>query len=241
METKQIIIDTFANNNLQITNTQAEKLTAYYALLIEYNQKYNLTNITEAHEVASKHFADSALGSTLLKQGATVLDIGCGAGFPSIPLAILRPDANFVMIDSVNKKINFINTVIQKLNLSNCRAYHTRAQEFCIKPNRENFDYVVARALAPLNILLELCIPFIKQNGTMLAYKSQNYNNEIIDSQNALTKLFAKVEKINSFNLIHINNNEKEILSRCILEIKKQKPTPLVYPRLKNLIKNNPL
>lgn len=241
METIQIIIDAFANNNLKITDDQAKKLNQFYALLVEHNQKYNLTNITEAHEVASKHFVDSALGGALIKNGASALDIGCGAGFPSIPLAILRPDVNFVMIDSVNKKINFINTVIQELKLSNCRAYHTRAQEFCIKPNRESFDYVIARALAPLNILLELCIPFIKLNGTMLAYKSQNYNNEIEYSQNAFSKLFAKVEKINTIDLIHINNGQKEIFSRCILEIKKQKPTPNMYPRLKNLIKNNPL
>lgn len=242
METKQIIINAFKDNNLSINNKQAEMFNKYYQLLIEYNKKFNLTNITDIYDVASKHFVDSVLGSALIKPSAKVLDIGCGAGFPGIPLAIMRPDLNFVMIDSVGKKIGFINTVIASLGLKNCNALHTRAQEFCIKPNREGFDYVIARALAPLNILTELCIPFIKTNGTMLAYKSQNYQNEIIEAQNAFNKLYTKVHSINNFKLIHnTGTNTKEEYIRYIIELKKEKQTPNIYPRLKNIIKTNPL
>ena len=242
METKQIIINAFAINNIPITEAQADKLNKYYTLLIKYNNMYNLTNITNIYEAASKHFVDSVFGGALIKNKARVLDIGCGAGFPSIPLAIMRPDISFVLIDSVGKKINFVNTVIKELELNNCTAYHTRAQEFCTKQNREAFDYVIARALAPLNILLELCIPFVKLQGSMLAYKSQNYSNEISEAQNAFYKLFAKMHSTKSYQLIHMDKqNNREVFLRYIIDIKKTKSTPTTYPRLKNLIKTNPL
>ena len=242
METKQIIINAFKANNIQLTQAQAGLFDKYYALLIEYNQKFNLTNITDIYEVATKHFVDSVFGSALIKPRANIIDIGCGAGFPSIPLAIMRPDINITMIDSVGKKIGFIDIVIKELNLKNCTAQHTRAQEFCIKQQREGFDCVVARALAPLNILIELCVPFLKQNGVMLAYKGQNYQTEVEKAENAFSKLFAKVNNIYSYQLIHTTgDNQQEDYSRYILEITKQKQTPKIYPRLKNLIKTNPL
>ena len=239
MDNKIVIKNAFLQNNVSISDEQVQKFCLFYDLLVEYNQKYNLTAITQINDVCAKHFVDSVFGANLLAPNSTVLDIGCGAGFPSIPLAIMRPDLSFCLIDSVGKKTDFINVVKNKLNLNNIQAYHTRAQEFCNKNNRGSFDFVVSRALAPLNVLLELCIPFLKQNGTMLAYKGVNFQEEIANAKNAISKLYVDINDIKSFKLIQDNNNEA--LNRFILIIKKTKPTPTIYPRLKNLIKTNPL
>ncbi len=239
MDNKIVIKNAFLQNNVSISDEQVQKFCLFYDLLVEYNQKYNLTAITQINDVCAKHFVDSVFGANLLAPNSTVLDIGCGAGFPSIPLAIMRPDLSFCLIDSVGKKTDFINVVKNKLNLNNIQACHTRAQEFCNKNNRGSFDFVVSRALAPLNVLLELCIPFLKQNGTMLAYKGVNFQEEIANAKNAISKLYVDINDIKSFKLIQDNNNEA--LNRFILIIKKTKPTPTIYPRLKNLIKTNPL
>ena len=238
MDNKIIIKNAFLQNNVSISDKEVQKFCLFYDLLVEYNQKYNLTAITQINDVCAKHFVDSVFGANLLAPNSTVLDIGCGAGFPSIPLAIMRPDLSFCLIDSVGKKIDFINVVKNKLELNNIQAYHTRAQEFCNKNNRGSFDFVVSRALAPLNILLELCIPFLKQNGTMLAYKGVNFQEEIDNAKNAVSKLYVDINDTKSFKLTLDNN---EALNRFILIIKKTKPTPTIYPRLKNSIKTNPL
>ena len=239
MDNKIVIKNAFLQNNVSISDEQVQKFCLFYDLLVEYNQKYNLTAITQINDVCAKHFVDSVFGANLLAPNSTVLDIGCGAGFPSIPLAIMRPDLSFCLIDSVGKQTDFINVVQNKLNLNNIQAYHTRAQEFCNKNNRGSFDFVLSRAVAPLNVLLELCIPFLKQNGTMLAYKGVNFQEEIANAKNAISKLYVDINDIKSFKLIQDNNNEA--LNRFILIIKKTKPTPTIYPRLKNLIKTNPL
>ena len=241
MDNAEIIKEAFENNNIQLTSSQLDKFVKYYGLLIEYNEKYNLTAITEIHEVANKHFVDSLLGEKLLAQKSSALDIGCGAGFPSIPLAIMRQDINFTLIDSVGKKINFVQAVQKALGLGNIEAIHTRAQEFCNAKNREKFDYAISRAVAPSNILLELSIPFLKQNGTMIAYKGINYQNELEQSKNALTQLKAFNSGILEKSLIIKTPKLNETQKRFILQFKKFGTTPSKFPRQKNLIKTNPL
>ena len=237
MTNAEIIKSAFSKNNISLTQDALNKFEKFYELLIEYNNKFNLTAITNINEVATKHFVDSVLGADLITQHAKVLDIGCGAGFPSIPLAIMRPDLNLTLIDSVNKKISFIEEVINSLRLDNVKAQHTRAQEYCNAQNRENFDCVVSRAVAPLNILLELSTPFINLNGTMIAWKGQNYQQELELGKNALNKLNTHHYKTVKKNLVMTD----EVQKRYFIIFKKSKPTPKIYPRQKNLIKSNPL
>lgn len=230
------IIELFELNNRSINKQQAEKLFNYYNLLIDYNSHTNLTKITEFEEVIVKHFIDSCVLSKFIEQNASICDIGAGAGFPSIPLKIIRPDIKMILIDSLNKRINFLNLIIDKLNLDNITAIHTRVQEFA-QNNREKFDYTTARAVAPLNILLEYCIPITKINGKLLAMKSLKTNEEINNSHNALKLLNCKILNIENYSIQQFS----EKYERTIIEIQKLSSTDKKYPRLKNLIKDNPL
>ena len=241
MDNAEIIKNAFKTNNIQLTDQQLDKFEKYFELLIEYNNKYNLTAITDIYEVASKHFVDSVLGAQFFKDNCKVLDIGCGAGFPSVPLAIMRPDLNFILIDSVGKKINFINILIEELKIPNIQAFHTRAQEFCTPQNRSKFDYAVSRAVAPSNILLELSIPFVKNDGVMIAYKGISYKEELEASQNALKQLQCYCADTICKDLIIQTPQLDEMQKRYFVLFKKSKPTPTKYPRPKNLIKSNPL
>ena len=239
MNNSEIIKNAFEINKIKVTDEQIKKFDKFYDLLVEYNKKFNLTAITDINEVATKHFVDSVLSLPLLKQNSKILDVGCGAGFPSIPLAILRPDLKFTLIDSVNKKIGFIEVVKNELELNNICAIHTRAQEFCTAQTREKFDCVLSRAVAPLNVLLELTAPFVKINGCAIAYKGINYANEINDAQNAITKLNIQLINVEEKELITQPNEDRT--KRYFLIFNKHKPTPKIYPREKNLVKSKPL
>ena len=150
-----------------------DKFVTYYDLLIEWNNKFNLTSITDEKDVQIKHFIDSILPNDILKDSKYICDIGCGAGFPSIPLAILNEDKNFTLVDSVNKKITFINHVIDVLQLKNVSAIHSRAEDFA-QLNFQKYDVCVARALAQLPTLAEYTIPILKKNGILISYKGKN-------------------------------------------------------------------
>ena len=213
---------------------QIDQFERYYEFLISENKKYNLTAITEKNDVIFKHFLDSCLAEKNIIKNAKIIDIGSGAGFPSNPLKILRPDIKFVLVDSLNKRVNFLNELIKILNLQDVEAVHARAEDY-IKDNREKFDYAVARAVAPLNTLLEYLVPYVKVGGECLIYKSQKLEEEIETSQNALKVLGCKVEKIESFNIDEID------AARKILIIKKCFVTPIKYPRGKNLPKTKPI
>ena len=237
MQNFEIIKELFNKNNIILNNKQIEQFEQYYNLLTEYNKVINLTAITEIHEVVTKHFIDSVINYTFYKKNSTICDIGSGAGFPGIPLKIIRPDLNITLVDSLNKRINFLNTVIQQLGLSNINTIHTRAQELQQFVPRETFDYTISRAVASLNILLELCIPYTKTNGQMIAFKGNNTENDIKTAQNALKTLNCNIHEIKEYKIL--GNNET--FTRNIIYITKEKSTDPIYPRSKNKIELKPL
>ena len=212
MQNLEIIKETLNSNNILATDEQLLKLNKFYELLIEYNKNINLTAITDINEVALKHFADSLININYYKQNSTLCDIGTGAGFPGLPIAIMRPDLKIALVDKD----------LQQNNIK-----------------RESFDYTTARAVAKLNILAEYCLPFTKTNGKMIAFKSNNTIEEIQTATIALNKLGGKVKEILHFDLKNITNNE--VLNRNIIIIEKIKNTPTNYPRPKNKIQLNPV
>lgn len=226
--------DLFKKYNINLNDFQIEQFEKYFSMLIETNKVMNLTAITEEDDVAVKHFLDSALPEKFFPQNAAVIDIGSGAGFPALPLKIVRPDLEITMVDSLNKRIGFLNDVIEKLNIEGANAVHSRAEDFA-KNNREKFDAAVARAVAPLNTLVEYLLPFVKVGGVCIIYKSSKLAEELKNSQKAIEILGSKVEKIEKYCI-----EEKE-LEREILILKKIKNTPPKYPRDKNKPKLNPI
>lgn len=210
---------------IELTSQQLEKLNQFYELLISWNQKMNLTRIIEKEDVYLKHFYDSLTLSKVidLKQDLTLCDVGSGAGFPGIVLKICFPNLKITLLDSLQKRVNYLNEIIKELDLKNIEAIHTRAEDYA-KQNREKFDIVTARALANLKILSELCIPMVKVNGLFIAMKA-NIEEEIENSTEILKKLDSKIEKIETFYL-PIENS-----IRNIIMIQKQKTTNNLYPR----------
>ncbi len=210
-----------------------EKFELFYNLLIEWNNKFNLTAITDKKDVEIKHFIDSITAYPYIKDNSYICDIGAGAGFPSIPLAILKPNCKFILIDSLNKRINFLNEVVNQLKLDNCTCIHTRVEDFAIK-NKETFDITLARAVAPLNILLEYTMPLLKINGLLISHKGSNINDEILEANTASKILNCKVN--NKYELSLPNGDY-----RCLIEYIKTSKTPNKYPRSGNKPRTNPL
>ena len=209
-------------------------LEKYYKIVITENEKFNLTTITEKNDFALKHILDCCLIVNLIDKNCNVLDIGSGAGFPGIPLKIMREDLNIILLDSVNKKVNFLNETINKLSLKNIVAIHDRAEDFA-KSNREKFDVVCSRAVANLSTLSEYCLPFTKVNGKFIALKGSNYEEEIEQGKNAIKLLGGKIEDIKKVEIEEIQ------AVRANLIISKISPTPKTYPRGKNLPRLKPL
>jgi len=173
-----------------------EKFNVFYEMLIETNLKYNLTRITEYNEVITKHFLDSVAISSYIKENSTVIDIGTGAGFPSVPLALVRPDLQITAVDSLRKRVNFVNDVCDELKLDNLSCIHKRAEEV-----EEEFDYSTSRAVAKLNTLVEYHLPLLKQGGKFLAMKSLNIDDEINDASKTIEKLGGKIQNIHKYNI----------------------------------------
>ncbi|MGN1227112.1 MAG: 16S rRNA (guanine(527)-N(7))-methyltransferase RsmG [Christensenellales bacterium] len=230
------IKDVFRSCNIELNDYQVQQFIDYYHLLIDYNKVMNLTSITEYDEVVIKHFLDSVIPYIYIEKDSRVIDVGTGAGFPSIPLKIVRPDLNMVLVDSLNKRINFLNVVIEKLKLKKILTIHSRSEDLAKDEKfREEFDYCVSRAVAKLNTLSELCVPFVKVNGNFIAYKGSNYLEEINSSKNALSLLSCKIENIKNYEL------PEDMGIRSVIIIKKLKKTAKIYPRKNNLPKNKPL
>lgn len=204
---------------------------AYTDYLLEVNSHTNLTTITDPSEIELKHFKDSLTVLDYIQEGDKVLDLGAGAGFPGIPLRIEK-DIDLTLIDSVNKKVNFMNEVIEILGLSNARAIHTRAEDFA-KENREAFDVVVSRAVANMSTLSELCLPFVKVSGLFIALKGPKADEEVKAAANALEILGGEVIKMEELDL---DGNE-----RVNVIVKKVRSCKKTYPRGQNLPKRKPL
>ena len=216
--------------NLNIPEKSKQQLEEYANFLLEYNKHTNLTAIKNLEEVYIKHFYDSLTLTQIadLNEGS-LLDIGSGAGFPGLVLAIVFPNLQVTLLDSNNKKIKFITDCVQKLNLKNVTIVQKRAEEYT-KENREKYDYITSRAVAELRILLELGIPALKINGSYLVMKG-NIKEEINQSQIALTKLNAKIIEIKELEL------PQEKGHRTLIKITKTKPTNPIYPRTYDKIK----
>lgn len=237
MNFSENIAKLFKKYHILINNQQAKQFCDYNDYLIETNKIHNLTNITSENEVMLKHFLDSVLPIYNMRPNSKIIDIGCGAGFPSIPLKILENDFDITAVDSVNKKVEFVSNCTHKLGIDDkFICLHARIEDIAQKKEfREQFDYVVSRAVAPLNIILEYSAPLCKNNGIIIAYKGINYKDEIQNSQNALNVLNCKIIDIKEYYIEEINT------TRYILFIEKQKTIPNIYPRRKNLPRNKPL
>lgn len=218
------------------TDEQLEKLKRYYDILIVESEKYNLTSIKEINEVYIKHFYDSLLLSKTvdLTKDLTLGDIGSGAGFPGLVIKIMFPNVKITLIEPTTKRCNFLNYVIKELNLKDIEVINERAEEY-IKQKRESFDVMTARAVAPLNILLELAIPFLKVNGHFVAMKGSNAQEELDQATHAYKTLNAKVEQNYIYNL------PKDLGTRIIIKFKKLGITKDIYPRMYSKIKKQPL
>ena len=222
--------------NIKINDEQIEKFDLYMKLLLEWNEKINLTAITEKDDIILKHFVDSLTILKYVDESDKIIDIGTGAGFPGIPIKIMNEKANITLLDSLNKRINFLNIVINELKLDNIVAIHGRAEELARnKAHREKYDVAVSRAVANLSTLTEYMLPFVKVGGKCICMKGANVKEEIDKAKNAIKKLGGQIEIVDNFYLSE-NDNERNIVI-----IKKIKETEPKYPRKAGIPSKEPL
>ena len=225
---KKRFAELFAKGGMEITDEQYERLSLYAGLLVEWNEKMNLTAITDPEGIALKHFYDSVYPFTLfeLPQNASLIDVGTGAGFPSCPLKIMRDDIRLTLLDSLNKRIRFLEELSGECALSaNC--IHARAEDGGKREDlRESFDIACARAVAPMYILAEYCLPFVKVGGAFAALKGSSANDELDEAKDAIKRLGGRVERAESYTL---PNGD----ARTLILIRKVSKTPAKYPRPK--------
>ena len=227
-EKQNYIKEAFQKIQIELTEGQIGQFEQYYEYLVKKNEVMNLTAITEFSEVVQKHFVDSLMIRELLKPkgGEYWLDLGTGAGFPGIPLKILYPELKLVLLDSLNKRVKFLQEVIELLGLKEITAVHGRAEEMARKPEyREQFDCCVSRAVANLASLSEYCLPFVRLGGCFVPYKSEKIQEEIKGAEKAVQVLGGRIEKQKE---LYLPNSD---IYRCLLLIRKEKPSPKKYPR----------
>lgn len=240
-EFKKYCENAFENNilHLNYTDDKIEKLYMLTDRMLETNKVMNLTAIKDEKSIIIKHYIDSLFVSQYIEKGKKIIDIGCGAGFPTLPLAIFRDDLTIVAVDSTAKKIGYINDTVNYLKLDNVSTLIGRAEDIANKKEyRENFDYAVARAVASLPILTELCMPFVKANGNFIAMKAQKADEELLISKNAISKCGGQLNNITNHNL---TNFDGSIETRNIIVISKNTQTPKEFPRHYSKINKNPL
>lgn len=223
---------------LKLTSNQLKAFNRYYDLLVEWNEKINLTAITEPREVAIKHIVDSlsCYQEDLFAGDISLIDVGTGAGFPGLPLKIFCPELKLTLLDSLNKRVKFLQLVVDELGLDNVEVIHARSEEVARnKKYREQFDLATARAVARLPIICEYCLPFVKQGGTFIALKGRQYEEEIQEAQKAFSVLGGKLVKSMPVELPELEDK------RAVVYIKKEKATPKVYPRKAGTPERNPI
>ena len=221
-----------------LTEKMKEQFDRYFELLVEWNRMMNLTGITDYNEVNEKHFLDSLAIVKVqdMEMISTVIDIGTGAGFPGIPLKIVYPHLKVTLLDSLNKRIKFLNCVIQELALEDISALHGRAEDFAKKGEyRERYDLCVSRAVANLATLSEYCLPYVKRNGLFVSYKAGEIEEELCKSEKAVSVLGGKIEKVEKFCL------PESDISRSFVMIRKDRSTPGRFPRKAGLPSKEPL
>lgn len=223
--------------NIYLSDKQIEIFKIYLDYILEYNKHTNLTAITEPKNIAIKHFLDSLILCKVIqpKKDSSIIDIGSGAGFPGVPLKIVYPEINLTLLDSSQKRVNFLNNLMDKIGVKYA-VFHERAEVLAKDENyKDKFDYVVARAVAPLNILTEYCLPFLKINGIFVALKGPNVEQELINAENSIKLLNGKIQTVEKFELPNQNGTRNLIL------IKKTDKTSPKYPRASAKITKKPL
>ncbi len=234
------------NTKIELTEKQQEQMFLLAERLVEVNKVMNLTAITDEDGIILRHFVDSLLISEYFEQNSTVIDVGCGAGFPSLPLAIVRPDLKITSLDSTEKRIRYVDETAKLLGLTNIEAVAARAEEFANLPNRrEKFDYATARAVASLPILCELTIPFVKNGGSLIAMKAKGAHDEFEMSRSAIRQL-AGANSLANTKLVEktlCGNINGEVIgeNRTVVVMNKLSSTPKQFPRKFAQIKKNPL
>ena len=236
---KITFIDDLKKLGISLNTTQTKQFEDYFNLLLSENEKINLTAITKRDEVFKKHFVDSL---SLIKYGMDlkdnlkIIDLGSGAGFPGIPLKIAFPQLSITLVDSLNKRVDFLEDVINELNLSDINAVHGRAEELARQDVfRENFDFCVSRAVANLSTLAEYCLPFVKVNGFFISYKAEDVSDEVSAAENSISLLGGRFDKEVSFILPNSD------ISRTLVGVRKISETPEKYPRRTGLPGKRPL
>ena len=235
---KEELAKAAAEYGISLSDTQMEQYNRYFELLVEWNEKINLTAITEPKEVAIKHMIDSitAYEENLFKDGTTVIDVGTGAGFPGLPLKIFCPEIKLTLMDSLNKRIKFLQTVVEELGLKDVECVHARAEEGARnKKYRESFDIAVSRAVARLPILCEYCLPFVKKGGHFIALKGMQYNDEADEAVKAIKVMGGSKTEIRPVKLPELDDK------RAVITIIKTMPTPKAYPRKAGTPTKNPI
>lgn len=235
-EFKELMKENLKELNIDLSDVQLEQFHNYMNILIEWNKFMNLTGITDPKEVITKHFIDSLTVLYKIDKNVSVIDVGTGAGFPGIPIKIAFPETRVVLLDSLNKRIKFLNEVIEKLELKDIETIHGRAEEYGKNKNyREKYDIAIARAVAPLNILLEYLMPFAKVNGKCLCMKGSSSEEEIENSKNAIKVLGGEIVETKDF---YIPNTD---IKRRIVQVNKTKETNNKYPRKAGTPSKEPL